>query len=823
MRTPFRFLPAMMAGLLGLLLAPSVRAQTYTWDGGAGSWAWNAAGNWVSDTLPLSASSTTIVLTGSTQTVTNQNLADPFLLNRTRFDSGASTFSIFGQPLHFVADGMTLPTITLDSANYSHLDGPVLLGADLTINGTTLGTGGAGYDLLLNGRVSGSGGLTVNFANPSAGAVLNGRRNTYTGSTTVTSGTLWLTAVNAVSRSSAVTIDDLLFLDPATTERGVTAGSYDQRIGSLAGASAGYISLGAARLTVGFDGTSTGYSGVIDSSTGGLSKVGLGGLTLLGSNLYSGSTNIEGGTLTLAGAIANSSTISIAQPASLAIDNQAAVNSDRLADSATLELRGGFLTFIGHDSLATSETTGTLSLARGQSVLDMIPGVTAGASLTFSNLSVGTGTVLFIGGVNNLGNAPGAGVANVAFTTAPTLVNGVLPAALATGSDTLDSLAFATHGTHGIRPFQSADYVTSLLTAASTETVRQTANVTVASSITRNALALSGDGLTLTVNASQSLTLTSGGLILLPGGTGSSITGPGSLTFGSGGASPAYIAVEGGIATVSTTINSASLVKSGFGTLTLTNSATLGAVDVNVNAGTLAVTGSAPLGSAPNIRLSGATLDVVAVTGFTLNAGQTLVGTGSILGNMTLGGVLAPSAQPGPGTLVVGGMTWLGGGRYDWRINSVDDGEFTQSLLNGTGTLDLMSPTLTSSNRFEVKLLSLAADNTPGATSDFNREDYHEWKIATFAGGIVGFDVNDFTIDASQFSAVNDTTNGVFALTTIGNDLVVTFTPVPEPASLLALSAFVLAANRYRRRMRSQAPRAVTRGCVALAFLGPYV
>ena len=70
----------------------------------------------------------------------------------------------------------------------------------------------------------------------------------------------------------------------------------DQTIGSLAGAGGATVNLGTHILTTGGNNTSTTYAGLITGS-GGLTKVGLGTLTLSGTSIYSGATNINAGVL----------------------------------------------------------------------------------------------------------------------------------------------------------------------------------------------------------------------------------------------------------------------------------------------------------------------------------------------------------------------------------------------------------------------------------------------------------------------------------------------------------------------------------------------
>ena len=119
--------------------------------------------------------------------------------------------------------------------------------------------------------------------------------NTYTGATQVLAGTLQAGALNAFGNLSATTVAAGATLD---------LNSFNQTIGSLAGA--GSVTLGAATLTTGGDNTGTLFSGVI-AGTGGLTKAGLGTLTLTGTNTYAGATMIAAGTLIVNGSLAASS------------------------------------------------------------------------------------------------------------------------------------------------------------------------------------------------------------------------------------------------------------------------------------------------------------------------------------------------------------------------------------------------------------------------------------------------------------------------------------------------------------------------------------
>lgn len=134
--------------------------------------------------------------------------------------------------------------------------------------------------------------------------------NSYSGATSIADGTLRAGAVNSLSSASAFTVGAGTTLDLA---------GFNQTIGSLTGT--GAVTLGAATLTAGGDGTSTSYSGVL-SGSGSLTKVGAGTLTLSGVNGYSGATSVTGGTLLVNGSILSSSSATIAAGGTIAGSGQ---------------------------------------------------------------------------------------------------------------------------------------------------------------------------------------------------------------------------------------------------------------------------------------------------------------------------------------------------------------------------------------------------------------------------------------------------------------------------------------------------------------------
>jgi outer membrane autotransporter protein len=149
------------------------------------------------------------------------------------------------------------------------------------------------YSLTLSGAVSGAGG----FTKLGSGVLTLSGAGAYAGATFVDAGTLQAGAVNAFAPASAFTVASGATLD---------LNSFNQTIGSLSGA--GAVTLGAATLTTGGDGTSKTFSGGI-TGAGGLIKTGAGALILSGDSAYTGPTTVDAGVLDVNGSLASAVTV----------------------------------------------------------------------------------------------------------------------------------------------------------------------------------------------------------------------------------------------------------------------------------------------------------------------------------------------------------------------------------------------------------------------------------------------------------------------------------------------------------------------------------
>ena len=165
-------------------------------------------------------------------------------------------------------------------------------------------------------------------------------------------GVIRLGQANVIPDTSRVTVD---------TDTSWELNGFSDTIGALTGG--GGVALGAARLTVN-GGQGLTYSGQI-SGAGGLTKTGVGVMTLSGAQSYTGATFVEGGELSVLGSLAAGSAITVRTTGVL--------SGSGAVGAVTLE-SGGKLA--PSPSLATLKT-GALSVATGGIVEMEIVGATA--------------------------------------------------------------------------------------------------------------------------------------------------------------------------------------------------------------------------------------------------------------------------------------------------------------------------------------------------------------------------------------------------------------------------------------------------------------
>ena len=167
------------------------------------------------------------------------------------------------------------------------MSGNVTLCKDLTISGGSAG-------LVISGIISEDGG-SHGIRKIVAGATLTlGGENTYTGATTISSGTIKLD--NALAAQHSTIIMNRAGTSPHLTF-GTGIGTFT--IGGLSGDTGFELTDTADPVTlqVGGNGEDTTYSGSLSGDGGGLVKQGTGSATLSGTNTYTGGTTVESGIL----------------------------------------------------------------------------------------------------------------------------------------------------------------------------------------------------------------------------------------------------------------------------------------------------------------------------------------------------------------------------------------------------------------------------------------------------------------------------------------------------------------------------------------------
>jgi autotransporter-associated beta strand protein len=348
------------------------------WSGGAGEtgdrlWASNA--NWDPTIVPTvgadilfdnsHVNSAQSIDTGANRTVRSISFDAPFdytLKNNTiTFDGGnvAGFSGIAVTQTHGAATNTIGSNLALANAINirNNATGTLNLTGGIATNGKTITLDGTGTATNLSGVISGSGAIIKNDAGTDTlsgantysggttinGGVLNANHATALGSggVTLAGGTLASTNGSSIGNAIALTGDATLS-GIATTGTLTQTGSHILTLASATQSGAVNLSSGATAqtLTVQVDnGTST-LSGAIanggTSSGGNLTKTGSGTLVLAGNNTYTGTTSVNAGVLQLGG-------------------------SDRLADSSGLNL-GASGTF---NLNGNSEKIGTLTAAGG--------------------------------------------------------------------------------------------------------------------------------------------------------------------------------------------------------------------------------------------------------------------------------------------------------------------------------------------------------------------------------------------------------------------------------------------------------------------------
>ena len=249
------------------------------------------------------------------------------------------------------------------------------------------------------------------------------------------------------------------------------------------------------------------------------------------------------------------------------------------------------------------------------------------------------------------------------------------------------------------------------------------------------------------------------------------------------------VEIKSGGAIIDTAGNEAWITQgmSGAGGLTKTGSGVLRLKGANTYAGT----------TSANQGLT--FIDGSIAGGLTINSGGAAAGAGSVGAlEIASGGVLAPGNFTG--TMSAASSIWNGGGTYSWQVNNfLGNAGSDWDLLNISGNLAIQA---SSGSRFIVDIVSLLANGSLGAASNFNGANNYSFTIATAAGGISGFDSDYFQVNTANLA---NSFSGTWGVAKTGNNINLLYTAsaaaaIPEPTTGSLVLIGVVSAGLMRRR-----------------------
>lgn len=283
-------------------------------------------------------------------------------------------------------------------------DGGLTFGGTINNQGTNINIVGStsnATSVTFNGDISGSGGFYKENSNITAVITSN---STYSGQTTVQGGTLRLSGSGSLP-SSNIRLHSSGTLNIANSATVLS-------VGEFASNNSGVISINSgAVLTI-----TGGWSGTLFqnsiSGSGGLTKQGDGTLSLFGTQNYSGSTTVSGGSLTTSVQLTGTTNLTVNGGTFIGQSSE----NNTLPTTANVNLSSGTIEFRSNQTLQNlTATGGTIIIAENK-------------TLTITGkLSVAPGVIVTLQGTTNPGKIVYQNGADLEFTSSVTTTDAIWP------------------------------------------------------------------------------------------------------------------------------------------------------------------------------------------------------------------------------------------------------------------------------------------------------------------------------------------------------------------------------------------------------------
>lgn len=430
-----------------------VNAQTWTGLGANANW--QTPANWSAFVDP--GESTVLTFAGSNVS-NNNNFAADSVFGGITFASNASQFTLSGNRITLGGP------VVGGNINFSgNPTNPITqnVGLQMVFNATGTVTTQTNGAIQISQQISGAGGLTK-LGN---GTLTLSSANSYSGLTTITTGTVNIQNGNALGNTTGGTT--VASGATLSIQGGITTAAENLSLSGTGVASAGALqnvsgnntfagaitlaaptSITAAAGTLTLDvasgnaisGTNTnvtfGGAGdivvadAISTGNGSLTKEGSGKLTLTGTNSYSGPTSITGGSLQVGnngttGSIANTSSVTVGSGSSLIVSRSGLVTQADVLGSGVISGQGA-LVKTGSGTLtltAANSYTGGTTVSEGTLVINGNQSAATG-SITVASTATLTGSGTYGGATTDLLTVNGT-LTGTGIITGNTIINGV--------------------------------------------------------------------------------------------------------------------------------------------------------------------------------------------------------------------------------------------------------------------------------------------------------------------------------------------------------------------------------------------------------------